>query len=215
MAKKQMTVAQLRNLPQYRNLSDEELKKVQEEILRGSTEERKREVLERLKIDYDLSDMNENDRLSLDNLAQIFVRLDDLERTIDELLNDGNYMDADRLNKMSASLRRDASQIQQDLAITRKARKGDKEEDLVTYIADLKTRAKKFLEERLSYIYCPECKMLLANTWFLYPGANNAIKITCNRVINDEGDICGKTFQVKSKELLDNNNCNIEGMLPV
>jgi len=174
----------------------------------GSVYKRMQEVLNSFKRDYDLSDMNANDELLLDNLARIFARLETIEVRIDK---SDSVSDLDRLTRIAERLRGDASRIQNDLSITRRQRKGEKEEDLVTYITDIKIRAKKMLNERLSYVYCPKCKMLLATVWFLYPDEKrNAVRIKCGRVIDsDEGIICNHDFAVTSQELKENKNMNL------
>ena len=210
MAKRKQTVKQLKNLYQYRNKTIEELEIIQAEIIEGSTEDRTKRVLERFTNDYDLTDLNANDQLALHNLAQIFVRLEDIERQIDTAMVEGDSVKVERLNRIASSLRKDASTIQVDLNITRKARKGDKEQNLVVYIEDLKRRAKKQLEDRLHYIYCEKCKMLLCNVWFLYPKSTNAVKVTCIRALDDTGEICGHVSTVTSDFLLNNDNKNIK-----
>ncbi len=214
--KRQMSVRQLANLPQYKGKSDEELEAVQARIFRGSTKERVQDVLEDFSSDYDLSDMNANDELALENLARIFVRLDDLEIQLDTEMMNTDVTKVGRLVKIAADLRKDASQLQQDLAITRKARKGDTEEDLVSYIEDLKSRAKKFLAERLSYVYCPKCQMLVCNVWFLYPDEQrNALRLKCIRTVNEDTDKrCDTEFTVTSAQLKEMRNTNLEGVIP-
>jgi len=52
-----MTITQLKNLPQYRDKSDEELIKIRDKILSETTEGRIEKIIESFKDDYDLSDM--------------------------------------------------------------------------------------------------------------------------------------------------------------
>lgn len=217
MAKKKMTIHQLRNLPQYKGMSDKELLNVRRNILAGKPKERVEEILEDFAKDYDLSDLNANDQLSLTNLAQIFVRLEQVDKQLDIAMVDAEDMTrVDKLTRVAGSLRKDASQIQQDLSITRKARKSDKEESIITYIEDIKARAKKQLKDRLNYVYCEKCRMLLCNAWFLYPESNNSISLTCTRIVDgDSGEICGHVTRVSSLELKENSNRNIEDTLPV
>ena len=173
---------------------------------------RVKDVLKQFEDDYELSEMNANDELGLKNLAQIFVRLDDLNAQIIDVVD---ITDLDRLTRIQERLRKDASVIQNDLAITRRQRKTEKQEDLVTYIADIQARAKHLLSNRLSYIYCPRCKMLIANVWFLYPDQPNSIKLKCNRVVDvDSGKKCEHEFTVTSEELSKMGNRNIIGVLP-
>jgi len=163
-------------------------------------------VLDKFEQDYDLSDMNANDELALDNLAKIFVRLETYERRLDDA---DDVSDIDKLTRITERLRNDASKIQTDLGITRRQRKSEKEANLQTYIDDIKYRAAGMLTDRLNYIYCPKCHMLLCNTWFLYPDEkDNVLRLRCNRPLGDSGEICGHTFTVTSQELKKNKNKN-------
>ena len=163
-------------------------------------------VLNQFEEDYDLSDMNANDELALDNLAKIFVRLAKYEVRLDEA---DDIADIDRLTRITERLRSDASKIQTDLGITRRQRKSEKEANLQTYIDDIKYRAAVMLKDRLSYVYCPECHMLLCNVWFLYPDEEeNVLRLRCNRTLDDTGKRCNHVFTVASAELRDNKNKN-------
>lgn len=216
MAKQKMNIESLRNLPQYKNKTDMELEKIRAKLVEGDTSDRVEEILQDFEENYDLSDMTANDLLSLKNLVQYYVYLEELNISIQQLLvEDGASTKLDQLFRIMERIQSQVSSIQTNLAITRKQRKSDKEQDIVSAWEDLKLRAKKFLSERLSYIYCPECKMLLANTWFLYPQeARNVLRLRCNRVINgDTGEICGHEFTVTSAELAENENKNVEGVL--
>lgn len=163
------------------------------------------DVLNKFDENYDLSDMNANDELALDNLAKIFVRLAVYEESLDDATN---ITDIDKLTRITERLRNDASKIQTDLGITRRQRKSEKEANLQVYIDDIKYRAAAMLMDRLSYIYCPKCHMLLANTWFLYPEEDNVLRLRCNRTLDETGKKCGHEFTVTSKELKENKNIN-------
>jgi len=163
-------------------------------------------ILEQFEEDYDLSDMNANDALALDNLARIFVRLEKYESKLDD---DIDVAMIDKLTRITERLRNDASKIQTDLGITRRQRKSEKEADLPTFIEDIKQRATSMLLERLSYVYCPKCHMLLANVWFLYPDEeDNVLRLRCVRAVDDTDKECDTTFTVTSKELKANRNKN-------
>lgn len=216
MAKRRIrTIEQLRNLPQYREKSVTELEEILAGIIEGNTEEKVQEVLESFEQNYDLSDMSANDMLELRNLAYYYVYLENLNKQIDDALRDGDTNTVERLARTMERMQKSATDIQTNLAITRKQRKSDKEQDIVSAWEDLKSRAKKFLDDRVSYIYCPKCKMLLANVWFLYPKeSKNVLRLKCNRIIDsDSGEICGNEFTVTSQFLVDNENRNISGVL--
>lgn len=217
MAKKQMTLAQLRNLPQYKGFSDEMLELKRREIIDGDTTDKVERMLEAFEKDYDLSGMAANDLVALRNLAQQYVYMKEINKRIEvSLLDSDTATDLERLIRIAGNVQKLITDIQTNLAITRKQRKVDKEQDIVTAWDDLKQRAKRFLSERLSYIYCPECRMLLANVWFLYPDEEkNVLRLRCNRIIDDtSGKICNNEFTVTSRELVKLEGRNITGVLP-
>ena len=209
------TIEQLRNLPQYRDKSVSELEVILEGVLEGKTEEKVQEVLESFEQNYDLSDMSANDMLGLRNLAHYYVYLENINSKTDEALREGDINMVERLIRTAERVQKSITDIQTNLAITRKQRKTDKEQDIVSAWEDLKARAKKFLEDRISYVYCPECKMLLANVWFLYPDEErNVLRLRCNRTVDaDSGKMCNHEFTVTSQYLAENENRNIEGVL--
>jgi len=203
MSKKQMTVKQIRNLPQYRNYSEEQLQEVLDKYLYGDSEERAAKIIDSFEEDYDLSGMTANDKLTLYELARIFVLLEDLEESLREAKEEKDWVNFEKINKVANSLRGDASRFQKDLNITRKARQDTGGQLVVNFIEDIKTRAKVFLAERLSEIYCPKCGMLLCKVWFLYPQVHNKLKFVCGR------ETCGYKFEVDSTEIVRNKNIKV------
>lgn len=196
MAKKRMTAAQLANLPQYKDLPPEELEKVTERVLSG--EGNIDAIIRSFEKDYDLSHMTANDMLALKELARIFAALSIVENKIKNVLSDGedDVAKFERLNKIASQLRTDASAIQKDLNITRKARQDAGGQSVVEFIEELKRRAGQFLKDRLCEIYCPKCKMLICKVWFLYPNQANELHFICGR------EKCGHRFTVASESLI-------------
>lgn len=200
-------------------IAEEELVNFDPSAIYQEVQDRAKHIYEKLSEDYDLSDLNENDRLAIHDWCTIMVRIEDLEKevslTIATSTSDEKWYTVERINKVLAGLRDSASKIQSDLSITRKARKGDNETNVVAFVDDIKSRAKHMLDERLSYIYCPKCRELLANAWFLFPEieGGNSITLTCGRT-TDRGRICGHRFTVTSKELVDGGNKNLPDVLP-
>jgi len=206
----------LRNLPQYKDMPEEELDALIESKLLNITkhedfEERIKDQIEEFGEDYDLEDLKANDLLTLRALAQAYIKLEDFEnydydlRTNKELELD-DMLDMDKLNNIMSKLRGDISKMQDDLQITKKARKGDTDATVLSELERLKKAASEFYEERMSYIFCPKCNMLLATIWVLYPEEkSNKITLKCDRKIpisDNEYEICGHKFTVTTKELL-------------
>ncbi len=210
---RKVAIKQLMNLPQYKGKSEEEV-----EAMYKATSNTFNARLERIRADfaedYDLSDLNANDKASLDDLCKLYLRVEDLDQLISEEMNSESpdHYNIQNMNKTLTQWRDSISRIQIDLNITRKARKGDNETSVVAAWQGVKDRAKKMLDQRLSYIYCEKCKMLLGNTWFLYPEEGNTITLTCGRDLGN-GKKCGHRTIVTSKMLKDNGNKNLKDVL--
>lgn len=203
----------LRNLAQYRHLSDEEFDQIWDDYKSQESspdiEQKIQETMQRFSEDYDLSDMNANDRLALRELAKIFILLDDLYEIERKAIENGEMMKISAISKIRKDLIDGSSKIQADLNITRKSRQTDVGESLDTYLPSILKKARNFLSQRLSYIYCPQCRMLTANTWFADWEQNNTVTITCPR------QECGHVFSVSSKMLAENKNKNVDNVLNV
>lgn len=220
MAKRTFTKKQLRALRQYKDLTDEEFDEIYEQKIfdRAPVEDFEARIEVKLKEfekDYDLSDLKANDNQALRALLQAMITLDDYETQLYKLRMDGlseeNLTLHTKLHSFMSDLRRDIINLQESLSITRRSRKGDKDESVANELDRLRRLATKFIESKMYYVYCPECRMLLSTTWFLYPeDKKNKLTLVCNRKINDEGDICNTRFTISSKELLENLGKNIE-----
>jgi hypothetical protein len=164
--------------------------------------------------DYDVTDMKINDRNILRALCQAMITLEDMEqasyRMRAEGFNNENIVRMEKLSRAQSDLRSDISKLQDDLRITRKIRKGEREESVLIFIDKLKDKARRFMQARQQYIFCPKCKMLLATVWTLYPDEpRNRIRVICNRVL-DNGEKCGEAVLVGTKEMLEGRGVNIE-----
>jgi hypothetical protein len=215
----------LRNLPQYRDLSEEEFQKVISDMeaqdlglgVSKVFEDRIAEELRKFEEDYDLSDMKINDRAVLRGLVQSIIALEDYEQQSFQLraggINPDNAFASQKLQDIMSTLRTDISRMQNDLSITRKHRKSDQEQSVLAYIESLKDKARKFLESRQAYILCDKCNTLLATVWTLYPNSNNKISLTCQQKDKD-GVLCGNKITVTTKELLEKKQTNRPEILP-
>ncbi len=207
----------LRNLRQYKNMSDEQFEDLWEDKVTGlevssEFEKRIKRKLDEFEEDYDLSDLKVNDKLTLRALAQVYIYLEDLENySFNNRINGfdiSSILELEKLNNMMSSLRKDISNMQNDLSITRKIRKGDQELTVASELERLKSKAREFYEQKMFYAFCPKCNMLLATAWFLYPDEKqNKIQLVCNRKL-DSGELCGHKFQISSAELLNNKGTN-------
>lgn len=215
----------LRNLPQYRDLSDDEFQKVissmeAEELGVGVSkifEKRIEEKLEKFEEDYDLSDLKINDREVLRGLVQSIIALEDYEQAIFSLRASGvtsdNLLAIDKLQKVMEGIRKSISDAQNDLAITRKHRRSDQETSVLAYIDSLKDKARKFIESRSQYYFCPKCHTLLSTAWYLYPQEKNEIILICKQKDKD-GVPCNTKVRANSKETLENKGTNDQTVMP-
>jgi len=166
--------------------------------------------------DYSIDDLKINDLDSLRAMIQAHIALEDLEQATFKIRGDGldldNIMKLDKINKIMSDLRGDINRISDQLKISRKVRKSDQETSVISYIESLKEKAKKFHEAKEKYILCPSCQMLLATVWTLYPNANNKIRLTCQRTL-ENGDKCRTVVDVTTK-LLDEQLSNKRIALP-
>jgi hypothetical protein len=211
----------LRILTQYKNMSEEEFDKVYEEkfltfALDSQLEERISKKLAEFETDYDLSELKVNDRSVLRNLVQAIIQLEDLEQAAHKMrtegINSSSVTMMRELNSIMSALRKDISSMQLDLSITRKARKGDKETSVLSYLEDLKQKAKIFYKSKMSYIWCSKCNMLLATLWTMYPDEKkNTLQLVCNRELED-GTRCGNKVVVTTRELAENHGVNLDNV---
>lgn len=207
-----------RNLAQYQNLTDGEFDEMWEIKMQGiqlneSFELRIQNTIDKFSVDYALDDLNSNDLMTLRALAQAFITLEDYEleayniRT-GEGLGIENIALVDKITKASSDLRSDISRLQGDLNITRKVRKADKEQSVIAAIEDLKIKAKEFYRQKMNYVFCPKCHMLLGTIWVLYTeSTKNKATFVCERPLPD-GKPCRHKFTVSIKELVENEGTN-------
>ncbi len=202
-----------RGLKQFKDMTDEQFEaywKEQDkgdEIILGTAsvdfETRIKEKLAGFEADYDLSDMKFNDTETLRGLCQALIQLEDLEQVGYSIREGGvsltNLTILDKLAQQMSRTRLDMLKMQEDLKISRKVRQLDKNISAIAELDKLKKDAKTFYEQKMIYVFCPECKMLLGTAWFLFNDAENIMRFECQRVM-DTGKKCGHTFDVKSKD---------------
>ena len=121
----------MRNLVQYRNLTDEEFDDKYGKIVLNvspSMEFEKRIIkkLSEFEKDYDLNDLKINDMDTLRALVQAQISLEDYEQVLykerSKEVSLDNIVMIDKIQKVMSDLRSDISSFQNDLKITRKFR---------------------------------------------------------------------------------------------
>ena len=222
--KRSQSKAQLRNLSQYRDMTDDDFESLWEERNTSTDsyaefEEKIAKKIEEFGQDYDLDDLKINDKETLRALVKALISLEDYENRVYEIraqedITPVNINVIDRIQKIMSDLRKDVSNLQSDLNITRKIRKSDKESSVVSYITALKDQARLFYESKACYVFCPKCNMLLATIWALYPDSDNTLHFECNRHLDEDKNLCGHKFSVTTKQLYENKGTNSTSVMP-
>lgn len=174
-----VNIASLRNLPQYKDFTDDEiLKRVTGKLDRLIDEEMKN-----LEKDYDLSDMKYNDVVLIERWVALMIRLRDSEEDLEHRIQAGELGSNEALTeeKRLSTMRDDMLKIQRSLAIDRAKRRDSSDDDPRLLFADIRKRAKRFYQERLCYVKCPNCNLVICTANFLYPDSNNRVLLTCAR----------------------------------
>ena len=207
----------LRTLVQYRNLSDEQFNEFYEEKVVGIQRNRAFENLIQRKIkeiatDYEVEDLNSNDLLMLRSLAQALVDLEALEQENHKMKREGLDMSninlLDRMSRMRSDLRSDISKMQTDLNITRRVRKADTNTSVKDQWEVLQQKAKEFYKQKMSYIFCEECHMLIGTLWTLFPDEKrNKLSLVCSRTLED-GSKCGHKTVATTTQLMEKRGTN-------
>ena len=220
---KSTSPAKLRTLSQYKDMTVEEfnLAMSKKELSIESSkvlESRIEDKLEQFSEDYDLTDLKINDREVLRGMIQSIISLEDYEQYLFKLRAEGispeNILVIDKIQRVMSDLSKRISEAQNDLNITRKVRKSDKETSVIAHIDWLKEKARTFYASRMSYVFCPKCHTLLCTIWTLYPKQErNKIALVCEREL-DDGKVCGEKVLISTKELLDNRGTNDIQVMP-
>lgn len=216
MVKKRLvspTRKKIKNLKQFADMDDAEFEQHFQDIITNSERSESDDVLEEqvveklgeFEVDYDLSDMKINDRLVLRNLIITIISLEDLELEFSAIrydISESNILLLDRLSNIMSRLRKDISEMQNDLKLTRKIRKEGQEESFIAWLDKVKLYADEFYTEKTLSIFCSECRFLLSSVWLLYPEEGNSLKLRCGH--------CGHEFEQDLKELYETDNKNLE-----
>ena len=221
MTKKRLvspTRKKIRNLKQFADMDDAEFEKHFEDIVATSERGEADELLEvdvteklgEFEDDYDLSDMKINDKLVLRNLIITIISLEDLELEFSSLRDDiseRNILLLDRLSNIMSRLRKDISDMQNDLKLTRKLRKEGQEESFIAWLDKVKAYADEFYTEKTLSIFCPKCNYMLSTVWLLYPDEKNVLILSCGN------SKCKNKFEVNLEELYETDNKNFDNVV--
>lgn len=114
---------------------------------------------------FRIEDLNDaNDKSTLDIMLKTEVMIDDLQRQIQDLMDDNPVENANNVKKLHDLLRDAGTMIvtyQKTLAIDRKTRKTEETASVADYIRALKRDAKEFIDQRVIKVYCETCKIMV------------------------------------------------------
>ncbi len=190
-----VNIASLRNLPQYKDFTDDEIL----ERVTGKLDRLIEEEMKDLEKDYDLSDMKYNDIVLIERWVALMVRLRDSEEDLEYRIQAGELGSAEALSeeRRLSTMRDDMLKIQRSLAIDRARRRDSSEDDPRLLFADIRKRAKRFYRERLCYVKCPNCSLVICTVNFLYPDSNNKLLLTCARCDTESEWTSGELIKIE------------------
>lgn len=146
---------------------------------------------------YDLESLsNPNDKSNLDMLINNQLIIARMQEEMQLLIaGDEDIVNvAPSLAKLQGTIQSliDLSlQIERTLGIDRKSRKKDNQEDIGQYIATITTAAEEWLERNLIYVYCPDCKVMVARIMPVHEHIDFETKFRCSQ--------CEKMVEAKRK----------------
>lgn len=114
---------------------------------------------------YDLASGTPNDKGNLETMIRNQIYIRKLQTRLDELADDdiaGNIQTIDKLQSGLQRLQDSNLAIERALGIDRKSRNKDNSSSVDGYINDLRIAAREFLDKMCIYVYCPECKVMVA-----------------------------------------------------
>ena len=210
------TKKRLRNLPQYKRMSDEEFDDWFEETYGNENEEVETledmeelidERFKKINDDYDLDDLKANDLMQLRAMLLAMVQLEDLEEQSYRMrtrIDSANVLVLEKVNRMMSALRSDISMLSEDLQLTKKIRSKSKEVSVAKRWDSLTDQAYDFYKKKMLYIFCEDCRMLLATVWLNFPdNERNIIKLNCDRCSTTHTVMLSPLYETKNKNIQD------------
>lgn len=162
-----------------------------------SYDERFQQKLEDYKKNYNVESLNEsNDRTLLHILIRTELMLEGLQSKVTEIMEGEDLLNqATELKKLS-DLIRDATEnvtkIQRTLAIDRKTRKTEETDSVAEFVRALKRNAKNFVDQRMTRVYCPDCKVSVFRFSPVHDHTSYRVEAECSQ--------CGKIIRAHRKE---------------
>lgn len=134
---------------------------------------------------FRIDELNDaNDLSTLMIMLKTEVMIDDLQRQIQDLMDEDPVGNAGNVKKLHDLLRDAGTMIvtyQKTLAIDRKTRKSEETASVADYIRTLKRDAKDFLEQRIIRVYCQSCKIMVGRIFPVHEHTAFACSFECSQ----------------------------------
>jgi len=138
---------------------------------------------------YDLATLSSpNDRANLEMLINNQVIVESIQVKLQELTEDDPVENIDIIQRLGSSLKDIIErnlQLERALALDRKTRNSNSSESVAEYLVNLKQTALDFLEKRLTRVYCPDCKTLVARFSVVHDHSPFSMRVKCNQCEKD------------------------------
>lgn len=119
--------------------------------------------------------------------------LEALQAEVERIISSEDLIDKANEVKKLSDLIRDATEnimkIQRTLAIDRKTRKTDETDNFAGWLRGIKREAKKFVDDRLVKLYCPDCNVMIMRLSAVHDHTGFKVEAECSQ--------CGKTARAR------------------
>lgn len=182
-------IKRLKNIPKFRNFSDEEaeaylIQKAEEKAVLPPPEYKKRgpkpiddytkkynAKFKQLKDEYALDMNDSNDVDNLRTLVRLTMQAEDIDQKI-RTASSVSYVDDKALKGLGdfqRSVIMSINDLQDKLGINRKVRKEKQFDDIPQYLKEIRLKARSKWERSTTAVTCPKCHIELARYWLNFP----------------------------------------------
>lgn len=134
---------------------------------------------------FRIEDLNDaNDKSTLEIMLKTEVMIDDLQRQIQDLMDESPTEQVGNIKKLHDLLRDAGTMIvtyQKTLAIDRKTRKTEETASVADYIRTLKRDAKDFMDQRIITVYCQTCKVMVGRIYPVHDHTAFSVSFQCSQ----------------------------------
>lgn len=144
------------------------------------------EILADYKARYDLDDIDSpNDRSNLNSLIRNQILIETMHNRLDTVLEEEDILDKigdiKKLQDGLRDLQEKNIELERVLAIDRKSRKKDNQSSLSDYIIELKKMSSEFLRDRVTYMFCPDCMVMVGRFLAVHDHTHFRVEVKCSQ----------------------------------